>query len=229
MHYFLEDFDSYAFKPVQYHVDDEARSWAEISRTSASEDLKLLELKSTDRMLDLGCGAGFHAIAAAQICRHVYAIDKSAAMIERARENANRLKLKNVTFSKGSILRLDRSADEIGCVFSWGVFHYLPDFWKGIAFKRLGENLLPGTRFLLMDLAYACPVQEADIQARKFLAEIESTQGGDVAVQATRALNGGFPTFTWILTGLLDRAGFEVEVEQHDEFLVWCNFLATKR
>lgn len=60
-------------------------------RTLAYQGAIEAGVKPGDVVLDLGCGSGiFSLIAARSGCRKVYAVDRSGAMIEQARETARR-------------------------------------------------------------------------------------------------------------------------------------------
>ena len=83
------------------------------------------------RLLDLGCGTGIHACAFAKAGYHVTAIDRSADMLEQARERARReLELQTVLVQSSSFevisetrpIRLFESAS----VVSFHVISYLP-------------------------------------------------------------------------------------------------------
>ena len=48
--------------------------------------MQRLDLQPGHRVIDLGCGTGAFAIPAARICRKVYAVDISRAMLDRCAE-----------------------------------------------------------------------------------------------------------------------------------------------
>ncbi|MBI2147515.1 methyltransferase domain-containing protein [Candidatus Woesearchaeota archaeon] len=53
---------------------------------------------------DLGCGVGFQLLSFAAHCRKVIAVEKDGRKLDAAKENANRLGLKNITFIHGDVL-----------------------------------------------------------------------------------------------------------------------------
>ena len=75
------------------------RSWAAWSRA-----LGLL-LPPLD-VVDIGCGEGYLTIEAARWARRVVGIDRSAAVLTRARQLAERRRVSNVTWKRGDIQRL---------------------------------------------------------------------------------------------------------------------------
>jgi protein-L-isoaspartate(D-aspartate) O-methyltransferase len=61
----------------------------------------LLELRPTDRVLDVGCGSGYHAAVLAQLCAHVYGIECEPELVARARAALRDAGVANVTVRLG--------------------------------------------------------------------------------------------------------------------------------
>ena len=83
------------------------RSWAAWARA-------LGHLLPPMDVADLGCGEGYLAIEASRFARHVVAIDKSAAVLARARAIAKRRRLSNIEWKRGELEKLplrDASVD----------------------------------------------------------------------------------------------------------------------
>lgn len=57
-----------------------------------------MELRSTDTVLEIGCGTGKVSIAAAQRAKKVFSIDKRPEAIKTARESAEKSTLHNIEF-----------------------------------------------------------------------------------------------------------------------------------
>src|SRR4030042_4401392 len=71
--------------------------------------LAIAELKEGEIVLDLGSGAGFDAfLSAMKVGKngHVIGVDMTSEMVERAKENAGKLSVKNVEFRLGDIEHL---------------------------------------------------------------------------------------------------------------------------
>ncbi len=82
--YYLPDYDLVmAFHPVDFIQVN-----AGINRKIIPLALRLLELASTDRVLDLFCGLGNFTLPLARHCREVVGVEGSAEMVQRAAENA---------------------------------------------------------------------------------------------------------------------------------------------
>jgi protein-L-isoaspartate(D-aspartate) O-methyltransferase len=62
---------------------------------------ELLELSSTDRVLDVGTGSGYHAAVLAQLCGHVWSVERHPALSEQAALNLAAAGVENVTLVVG--------------------------------------------------------------------------------------------------------------------------------
>ena len=81
---------------------------------------------SGQRVLDLGCGYGWHCRYAAQNgAASVLGVDLSEKMLAVAREKTN---LPNVTYQRMAVEDLDFPPDSFDVVLSSLVLHYTPDF-----------------------------------------------------------------------------------------------------
>ena len=89
------------------------------------------------RILDVGCGAGAFAARLADRAERVDAVDKSAAMIEAARQRTPA----NVTCIHADVLRLSLPAEHYDAIVSITALHHLP---VGDALRHLAPALRPG-------------------------------------------------------------------------------------
>ena len=100
-------------------------------RTSASEDLTLLgqlNIKADHVVVDIGCGTGAFAIAAAGRCKTVYAVDVSADMLAFARQRAVSRNLGNIEFRRGGFLGYVHDGPPADILVTKYAFDHLPDF-----------------------------------------------------------------------------------------------------
>jgi protein-L-isoaspartate(D-aspartate) O-methyltransferase len=58
--------------------------------------VELLELSARDRVLDVGCGSGWHAAVIAELAGEVWAIERHPALVALARGNLARAQVANV-------------------------------------------------------------------------------------------------------------------------------------
>lgn len=82
----------------QFHPTDFTQVNAELNRKMVALALELMELKSTDLVLDLFCGLGNFSLPMAKSCAQVVGVEGSANMVERAYMNAKANHLDNAAF-----------------------------------------------------------------------------------------------------------------------------------
>ena len=111
------------------------------------------KIKAGDVVLDLGSGAGNDCFVA----RHetgatgkVIGVDFTPAMINKARENAEKLGFHNVEFRNGDIENLPVTANSVDVVVSNCVLNLVPDKHKAIS--EIFRVLKPGGHFSISDV-----------------------------------------------------------------------------
>jgi ArsR family transcriptional regulator len=119
------------------------KSWAAWARA-------LGQLLPPLEVADLGCGEGYLALEAARWASRVVAIDRSAAVLARARALAERRRVTNVVWKKGELDRVpiaDRSMD-VALVSQ--ALHHAAD--PARALSEAARILRDGGRVLVLDL-----------------------------------------------------------------------------
>jgi ArsR family transcriptional regulator len=119
------------------------RSWAAWSRALG---LLLPPL----RVADIGCGEGYLTIEAARWASKVIAVDRSEAVLDRARALARRRRVSNVVWKKGELERLPIDDEAVDVVMLSQALHHAND--PARALKEAVRIVVPGGRVLILDL-----------------------------------------------------------------------------
>ena len=109
-------------------------------------------IASGDAVLDVGCGTGTLAVAAARAARgvKVTGLDPDASILARARRRAAEAGLE-IRFDQGTATALPYANDSFDVVLSTLVFHHLPDEAKRQSADELARVLRPGGRLVVAD------------------------------------------------------------------------------
>jgi len=94
LHYRLEEFDL----RLDFVATDFVQVNAAINARMVARAIELLDVRPTDRVLDLYCGLGNFTLPLARRAAAVVGVEGEAGLIERARANARRNGIENATF-----------------------------------------------------------------------------------------------------------------------------------
>jgi len=120
------------------------------------------EIKSDDRVVDVGCGAGLDCLIAANMVGpsgEVIGLDMTAEMIEKAQKNAKLAGIKNVTFKQGFNEELSVPDQWADVVISNGALNLSPD--KNRVYSEIFRVLKPGGRAQIADIIVQKPISES--------------------------------------------------------------------
>jgi len=119
------------------------RSWAAWSRALG---LLMPQMK----VADLGCGEGYLTMEAARWASRVIAVDRSDAVLTRARALARRRRVSNVIWKKGELDRLPMKDASVDVAMLSQALHHAHQPARAIA--EAARVVVPGGRVLVLDL-----------------------------------------------------------------------------
>ncbi len=160
-------------------------------------------IKEGDTVIDLGSGAGNDAFVARAITGEkgkVIGLDFSEVMINKARENADKLGFNNVEFRLGDIEKMPITANKADVIISNCVLNLVPD--KKKAFCEIFRVLKAGGHFSVSDVVATGDLPESiksgaelysgcvagAIRKDEYLSIIENTGFVNISVQKERVI-----------------------------------------
>lgn len=103
-------------------------------------------LKSSDIVLDYGCGTGTTSCEIANQVKEIHAIDISAKMIEIAKEKAVVGKMENINFVETDIFDERYKKESFDVILAFNMLHTIPNPQKIV--QRIDELLKSGGLFI---------------------------------------------------------------------------------
>jgi arsenite methyltransferase len=165
----------------------------------------LSSLVEDQTVLDLGCGAGFDCLLAAEKVGHngrIIGVDMTPEMIEKARENAAKSSYHNIEFRLSEIENLPVADNEVDVVISNCVINLSPD--KARVFREAWRVLKPGGKLMVSDI----------VLLKKLPYSIKNSVEAYVGCLAGAVMKNEY-------LGLIEKAGFnQVEVIEETSFPV---------
>lgn len=192
------------FEPILFNQQRQSSTREEVDKLE-----KLLQIAGRAKILDLCCGTGRHSLELSRRAYDVVGLDRTAAYVEKARLEAERLNL-NATFIHGDMreYRVPNSFDVIINMFgSFGYFEN-PDDDRKVA-AHMCQALRAGGQFLIETAG-------KEIVARSFQ-EREWSEAGDLLVLSERkaSQNWGRIETRWIVIQGTTRVEHRVSVRSY--------------
>ena len=160
--------------------------------------------------VDLGTGTGSLPMRAAERGATAYAVDVSANMLAFAAERAAAAGV-DVLQQHAGFLSHDFASASVDVVTTRSALHQLPDTWKQAALNRIAEMLRPGGVFYLWDAMWSFDAAELNERLPEWIETMGQPDGqGFTNEMFATHLREEFSTFTWILEGMIERAGLRV-------------------
>jgi SAM-dependent methyltransferase len=201
--------------------DERAAVWDEVAASDAFRGfreaiLSAAHIQPGDVVVDVGCGTGLVALAAAQNGAHVVGVDASAEMLERLESSARTRGLDMLSLVHGDMRRIPLPDASVDAVVSCYAFHHLSDDGKELACAEAFRVLRPGGRFVTVDMMFRLSLARRDrrIIARKvwMLARRGPSGLRRLARNGARVAlrRWEHPASIGWWHGMLERRGFEV-------------------
>ncbi len=138
-----ENFDAHGGPDTNARQLVPGRSWAAWSRA-------LGHLLPPLKVADLGCGEGYLTIEASRWASRVVAVDRSRAVLQRARALATRRGVSNVVWKRGEIEKLPLRDASVDVALLSQALHHAADPLRAAA--EAARIVVPGGRVLVLDL-----------------------------------------------------------------------------
>ncbi len=107
LRYFLPDYQL----EMQFHPLDFTQVNSEMNREMIAQAIRLLDLKSSDTVLDLFCGLGNFTLPIARFAKRVIGIEGSMQMVNRATFNAKHNQITNSEFYAANLMEPSETAE----------------------------------------------------------------------------------------------------------------------
>ena len=138
-------------------------------------------LRSGDRILDLGCGAGNFTLRVLQEVSPLecHLVDLSAPMLERAEARIRAAGVEIVSTYQTDLRQLAVAPESVNCILAGAVLHHLrdDDDWANV-FQQLHHWLKPGGRLYVSDLITFDPPEVQNLMWKRFGNYLETLGGG---------------------------------------------------
>ena len=162
------------------------------------------------RILEIGAGTGEFALALAELCHSVVAVDVSEVMLDFAGKKAKERQIENIAFCRAGFLSFDYSQGPFHIIFSQLALHHLPDFWKFVALKKIYNALETGGRFFLKDVVFPSTIEDYNSFFDGIIESVKNSSSAEFTKEYTVHVREEFSTLDWIMEDLLKKAGFTI-------------------
>lgn len=137
-------------------------------------------VRPDERVIDLGAGTGFVALAVAPSAAEVVGVDLSVRMLDVLRERARQSDLKNVSTTAADLAEVDFPRGSANVVVSNYALHHLEDADKRAVVERARSWLVPGGRIVIADMMFGRgkTVEDRRIIRQKVVSLLKKGPGG---------------------------------------------------
>jgi len=180
-------------------------------------------------LIDLGCGTGATVIHASKHFKKIFAVDVSELMISQAKRKAAQESISNIEFVNSGFLSYEHKTEPADMVLTKAAFHHLPDFWKQIALLRMNKMLRMGGILYLHDVVFHFEPTDYTNTINEWVNRFEVLAGKEFKAEVETHIRDEFSTFSWIMEGMLEKAGFAIEKSRTPDGFVTEYFCKKRR
>jgi ubiquinone/menaquinone biosynthesis C-methylase UbiE len=202
---------------INFESDEEVRQYDEKYKSTRNLDAeaeniaKETGLRPDSIILEIGTGTGELAIGLSGRCGKVYACDVSEKMLAFASKKAEQMNINNIEFLHSGFLNLKFGKATFDAVITQLSLHHLPDFWKSAAIHNISELVKPGGKFYLLDSMFSFETGEYENSISGIINFAKEKFGDKIANEIIVNIRDEYPTYGWIIEGMLQRSGFKIE------------------
>ena len=186
---------------------DETKGKLENCKERAEQIIEQLGINSEHVVMDIGCGTGGFTFYTAQKCKQVIAVDVSQAMLDFCKDKCEKAGLDNIEYHRAGFLTYEHTGKPIDAIICRMALHHLSDFWKLIGLRNLASTLKPGGKLYLFDVVFSFDISNCADAIEEWI----KTTGEYTREGIETHIREEYSTFDWVMEGLLEKAGFEIE------------------
>lgn len=177
----------------------------------ATNIVNTLGLSNNSVVLDMGCGTGGLTIPLSKMCRHLYAVEPSDAMIDVVNKKIESLVISNITTIQGGLVSYEHKGDMLDAVILNIALHHLPDFWKQISLNKISQILKSGGKLFITDVVFSFNPLDYEKNINDWIDSMRATAGDKTADEMIIHVKDEYSTWEWIMSGMLEKAGFSID------------------
>lgn len=215
------------------HLDaNYVQSYDHKAQFDPTEDINCLArygLSQESTVIDIGAGTGNFALAIAQHCELVIAVEPSPAMRSRMKKLREDKEIKNVNIVAGGFLTYHHTGKPADYIFTRNALHHLPDFWKSLALARMHSMLGRDGIVQIRDLIFDFNPESTKLEIESWLAgATDDASMGWTADELAEHVRDEFSTYSWLFEVILAKTGFKI-IERAFQRKVYGRYTCRKR
>ncbi len=217
----------YLNEKIAEKYDDQHQSFRNFE-AEASDVLNKLKITENDIIIDFGCGTGAIALNIAEHCKKVIGVDISQVMLNILENEADKRSIENIETYCAGFLSYKHEGEPVDKIVSKVALHHLPDFWKSVALINIANSLKTGGKLYLFDIIFNFDPKAYEKSINNLFKTYQQIAGDNMAAEAIIHVKDEYSTYDWIMEGLLERTGFNVDFKQI-EAENHINYICTKK